>query len=346
MKKSLIALAALAATASFAQSSVTISGLIDASYHAVSGNGTTATTKLNSISTSVGSATSAINLNVLEDLGGGMKAQAFYAFDPRANINNSTNGIGRHEAYVGLSGGFGNLRLGSINTASLLANGAGNVFGTATGGAYANTETAAGGQIRFNNSLRYDTPSFSGFSANVTYSPGNKDATSGGAAPQFTDVGLSYSNGPLNVVFSSVTRSAYVAQDALAIVSQVGSTVNGYAAVTAGVKTTYNLLGANYAIGNAKVFAAYGDGDKSGTGGVDSKLARVGATYTMGAVTLLGQYSELELGTAAKRKATGLRADYALSKRTAAYAGYEAYDSGATSANKINTAMVGLRHSF
>jgi len=91
MKKSLIALAALAATASFAQSTVTISGLVDASYHAVSGNGTTATTKLNSISTSVGSATSAINLNVLEDLGGGMKAQAFYAFDPRANINNSTN---------------------------------------------------------------------------------------------------------------------------------------------------------------------------------------------------------------------------------------------------------------
>ena len=58
---------------------MTLSGLLDVSYHTISGNGTTASTKLNSVSTSVGSATSAINLNVVEDLGGGLKAQAFYA---------------------------------------------------------------------------------------------------------------------------------------------------------------------------------------------------------------------------------------------------------------------------
>ncbi len=321
---------------------MTISGLLDASYHTISGNSTTATTKLNSISTSVGSATSAINFNVVEDLGGGLKAQAFYAFDPRANINNSASAVGRHEAYVGVSGGFGNLRLGSINTASLQANGAGNVFGTATGGAYTETQTNVGSAVRFNNSLRYDTPAFNGFAASVTYAPGNKDATSGGAAPEVTDLGLSYANGPLSIQFSSLTRSEYVAQAEVA--ATAGSA--GSAAVTAGVKNTFNSLGVNYAVGNAKLFAAYGKGDKSGTSNVDTEVNRVGATYTMGAVTLLGQYSTAQLGTAAKRKATGLRADYALSKRTFAYVGYEAYDSGATSANKRNTAMVGVRHSF
>jgi len=119
---------------------VTISGTLDLSYHTLSGSSTNATTKFNSVSSSVGSATSAINLNVVEDLGGGMRAQAFYAFDPRNNINNSAAGIGRHEAFVGLSGGFGNIRLGSINTASLSANGAGAVFGTATGSGFADIQ--------------------------------------------------------------------------------------------------------------------------------------------------------------------------------------------------------------
>ncbi len=349
MKKSLIALAALAATASFAQSSVTLSGLLDLSYHTVSGNGTNATTKLDSVSSSIGSATSAINLNAVEDLGGGLKAQAFYAFDPRANINNSTGAIGRHEAYVGVSGGFGNIRLGSINTANLQANGAGAVFGTATGSGFTEIQTAAGGGVRFNNSLRYDTPTFNGFAASLTYAAGNKDALTGGATPQITDLGLSYNNGPLAVNFSSLTRSATDAQAAVASTATTAGGSVGSAAVTAGVKNTFNLIGVNYTIGNAKLFAGYGDGDKSASGS-DAKLSRVGATYTMGAVTLLGSYSELEIGTNPKRKTTGLRADYALSKRTTAYAGYEAYDQGSAIAtglgNKRNTAMVGVRHSF
>jgi len=347
MKKSLIALAALAATASFAQSSVTLSGLIDFSYHSIGGNGADAATKAQSVSTTVGSATSAINFNAVDDLGGGLKGQAFFAIDPRAIANDSTGAFGRHEAYVGVSGNFGNLRLGSINTASLGVNGVSNVFGTATGGAYAWIESAAGGAVRFNRSVRYDTPVFNGFSANLTYAPGNDDAsvtTYAGATPigqEVTDLGLNYSNGPLNIAFSSLQRSA----------------VTGSTNANTNVKSTYNSIAANYTIGALKVFAGYADGDKSSqtpttvnivttTGGLDSKVNRVGATYTMGAVTLLGQYSTAEIGTAAKRKATGLRADYALSKRTTAYAVYEAFDTGATSANKINTAAVGVRHSF
>ncbi len=327
---------------------MTISGLLDLSYHTVSGNGTTATTKLNSVGASVGSATSAINFNVLEDLGGGMKAQAFYAFDPRAIINNNTAAIGRHEAYVGLSGAFGGIKLGSPNTAALNTYGAGSPLGTATGSAYANIETASGGAVRYNNSVRYDTPAFNGFGASLTYVPGNKDALTGGAVPQVTDLGLSYANGPLNVNASSMKRSATGAQDAVAANTSADTTANtlGSDAVAAAAASTYNSIGANYAIGAAKVFAGYAKKTTDGST-ADITVTRLGANYTMGAVTLIGQYARAETtGTAAIKKATGLRAEYALSKRTATYVAYEAYDTGAASASKTNTAAVGVRHTF
>lgn len=351
MKKTLIALAALAATgASFAQSTVTLSGLLDVSYHTIGGSGTVPATKAQSIGTSVGSATSNITFNAVEDLGGGMRAQAFYSIDPRGFVNDA-GALGRHESYVGITGGMGQIRLGSINTASLGAFSASSPLGTATGSAFAWIESASGGAVRFNRSLRYDTPAVNGFRASLTYAPGNDDAaaaTTTATTPvgqQITDLGLTYSMGPLNVALSSLQRSAQTQ----------GSTINA----NTSVKSTYNTISANYTMGALRVFAGYGDGDKSSqapatvnivatTGGLDTKVTRVGASYVMGAVTLLGQYATAEIGTGAnnKRTATGLRADYALSKRTVAYGAYEAFDSGLTTANKINTMAVGVRHSF
>ena len=364
MKKSLIALATLAATASFAQSTVTISGLLDMSYYSISGSGASTQLKGSGVSTIIGSATSAININVVEDLGGGLKAQAFFGLDPRTFAMDGASGafaapgMNRHETYVGVNGGFGNLRLGAVNSASLSASGAGSVLGTATGSGYGLADLAAGGAIRYSRSVRYDTPNMNGFSASLNYAPGNDDgATLSTSTPtvgqvimptgaQVTDLGLSYANGPVSVTFSNLQRS---------------STPN---TSTVAPKSTYNSIGANYTMGAARVFATYGKGEKSSqaasssgvtslvsqTANLDSKLTRVGASYTMGAVTLLGSYTTVEIGTAAKRTITGLRADYALSKRTAAYGAYEALDNGAAIAsglgNKINTMAVGVRHSF
>ncbi len=325
---------------------MSITGLLDASYHSISGSGTTVSTKAQSVSASTGSATSAINISAVEDLGGGLKAQAFYGIDPRAMFNNSANVLGRHEMYLGLSGGFGSIKLGSPNTAALSAHGAGQVFGTATGSAYANITTASGSAVRFNNSVRYDTPAMAGFSASVNYAPGNDDATAQtttlAAAPKVTDVGLAYTNGPLNINYSHLSRSAVVAATAAA--QAAGNT--GIAAVTAAAKSTYKTFGINYKIGDLKVLYGNGKGDKSAASDTDSKLTTMGASYTMGATTLLVGSAKTTLGTAAARKATGLRIDQELSKRTVAYVAYESYDSGATSANKTTTTAVGVRHSF
>jgi len=338
MKKSLIALAALAASAAFAQSTVTISGVVDFAYGSASGSALNNATEMQTVSQSVyTSSTSAINFNIVEDLGGGLRASARYAIDPRAWSNGtgvSTNGaLNRHESFVGLSGGFGQIRLGVINAASLDAYSASSPLGTGIGSGFSVSDHTAVsvGTVRYNNSVRYDTPRVNGFAGSLTYAPGNDDAgtvTGQTSLPTITNFGVTYSKGPLNVAFSSLQTGA-----------QTGAVTSG----TSAVKGTYNYIAANYTMGAARVFVGYGDGDKSAAGS-DVKVTRVGATYTMGAVTLLGQYATTEIGTAAERKTTGLRADYALSKRTAAYLGYESYTN--SSNLKTNLTAVGVRHSF
>ena len=73
MKKSLIALAALAATASFAQSSVTISGYLGASFDAASVSGATTARTGNTSETRVSDQSSRIIFGLVEDLGGGLR---------------------------------------------------------------------------------------------------------------------------------------------------------------------------------------------------------------------------------------------------------------------------------
>jgi predicted porin len=351
MKKTLIALAAVAVS-SAAMAQVTISGLLDVSVATVGGDATTATTKGTFINASRGSATSGINFNITEDLGGGMKAQGFYSIDPRGIINDPAAQVGRHEAYVGLSGGFGNIRMGSVNTASLSVLAAGGPFGTATGSGFAEIHAAGGGNVRFANSVRYDAPTLvNGLALNVTYAAGNKDALAGGANPSFTDVGAAFTSGPLQISFSSLSRSATNAQAVVAAKATELDDDNfvltspGTAAVAAGLKSTVNTIAANYTMGALRLMAGMGKGDM-GTAATDNETTRMGATYTMGTVALHVQQATLQIGTAAKRTATGVRADYALSKRTTAYAGYEGYDSGAATSNNRNTSMVGVRHSF
>jgi len=114
MKKSLLAVAIAAALPAAASAQVTISGLLDFAYGNASGfqSGSTISTR------DFTSATSSIRFTAIEDLGGGMKATVQYDLDPRIWINNDS-GIVRNESFLGLSGGFGNLRLGAPNSIGL-----------------------------------------------------------------------------------------------------------------------------------------------------------------------------------------------------------------------------------
>jgi predicted porin len=396
MKKTLVALAALAATGAFAQSTVTLSGNLDFAAATISGTQTLA--QGSTVSTGVGTAsTSVINLVAEETVTGGFKITAKYGLDPRGLANdslavtnnttsavtageraaapaNTTTGLARDEAFIGISGGFGNLRLGAPNSiglnsfqvASPLGTGVGSGY---TGGSTAATMTNSFVQTRYSRSVRYDSPSFNGITLSALYAPGNDAAVlrvSNVAAAvlipnarQATEFGLRYAAGPMTVSY------AYVAQGAQ-------SNPTGWYSGTAQTldKTAVSMLNASYVMGNTALSAGWNNGDRLASFGatdataVDTNGYRLGIRHTMGNIDLGASYTRQTAnsgGTTSARsdvtaKVTGLRADYNFSKTAAAYVGYENWDTGAayseaavasaltTGTRKI--VSIGLRKSF
>jgi predicted porin len=362
MKKTLVALAALAASASFAQSSVTISGLLDFSAANVAGSVSAPQVGPAFGTTSIGSATSQINFMAVDDIGGGMKATAYYQLDPRAQANDATGALARHQAYVGLEGGFGNVKLGSIDSLMLKNNGIGNVFGTATGGGYATT-ILIGSAIRQDRSVSYDSPNMGGLTASVVYTPGHDTTTASGAESAFetqqrqiTEYGATYANGPFNAglaVLQAGSRTNAIGS---------GATLNTPANTAS---STFTSLSANYNMGKATIYGAVNGGKTLGAAlstsgaiaremmvaGYDTNGSRVGVKVNMGAIDLLAGYAVqtyTPTGSAdVRRTTTGLRADYTLSKRTAAYLVYESTNMDTNSDGKTtNITAVGIRTSF
>ena len=374
MKKTLIALAVLAVSgAAIAQSTVTISGNLD--FAASSTGGTQAASKGSTIATTTGtSTTSVFRFIAVEDLGGGMKATAQYNFDPRTLANdatantlnvsgaptaNTTTGLSRDELFVGLSGGFGNIRLGSPNSIGLNAWQPSSPLGTGigsgyTGGGVATTMTNSFVQTRYSRSVRWDSAVMNGFQVAVLYAPGNDEVAAGTTAQripnnrQATEFGLRYAAGPLTVAYANVAQAA-----------QTNAT-GWYSSTTLvnAKKTAANILSASYTMGATTLHAGMNSGDRlaafSAADGsaVDSKGSSIGITHNIGAIGLMASYRTQEAksgtaGAAVKASVAGFRADYNLSKTAAVYAGYEKFDNGVnTTTNETTIASVGLRKSF
>lgn len=331
---------------------MTISGILDYSF--ANQTGTIAGVKGTTVSTNIGTAaTSVIRFISVEDLGGGMKATAQYNFDPRSISNDNTTSLARDEVFVGLSGGFGNIRLGSPNSLSLATFLGASPLGTGIGSGYSPLEFGLTAGPRYNRSVRYDSPSFSGLTLSAIYAPGNDIATTASAsangipnARPTTEVGAAYSNGPLNVnaVYRTADATDYAAS-LFATRDVTGQVWLPGGANAAGVlaKSTWTSLSANYKFGNTTVYAGMNDGKT--TAGADTEGYRVALKHDMGAISLIGSYAAQKT-TGVESTFAGLRADYALSKRTVAYVGTDSYDNGAASLNTRKITSVGVRHAF
>jgi len=355
MKKSLIALAALAATSAFAQFS--IDGVMDAGFQSINYKGN----KVNGIAGN-GSATSQINFRGKQDLGGGMSADFRVETDWSTVSNNANTGtgtsinanagkladsiggaggtFGNGEIRTGLAGGFGRIDFGAVNYTVLDATLAGQPYGTAIGSGfrtlYVNDAQGPNSAVRADNSFKYTSPSFSGFSATLhkvqkqTKAVSNTPLASSttGLNPQANtfgplgaydyfgsqEIGFKYSNGPLNVVYSNLKQDFVGIQGTNSSLGAVGTT-----------KPTINTLGANYTMGNLKVFLL-NQTNKTDTGSRDNKTTTVSATYTMGATTLGLQTGGTKNVAGLKSKFTGIGADYALSKTASIYLRNESID--------------------
>jgi predicted porin len=375
MKKTLLALAVLGAFAgvAHAQSSVTISGLIDMGYVANNPEGA------NNNSAGFdenGSATSTLVFSGTEDLGSGLQAGFFLQTNFAAGINNTT--FLNAQNYVSLGGGFGTIKLGNINSGVMAASSASQPFGTAFGSGYSAsfgrldgldisttaadpTEVGAATDgariIRTANSLYYTTPSFSGFdvTAGIALENDEFSATTG-----TQELGVSYKGNGLNAVLAyyktTTGNRAVTTRPASVGVSGGAPSVTLADTIPANSDVTQTILGANYTFGPATVYAGWSQSDAGGglAGDVDSTSYNVAGKFMVTpAIALMANYVKVndKLAADQDRDLIGLGADYSLSKRTVAYVRYERGDydkSAATGAGtgKFNTYAIGMRHSF
>jgi len=314
MKKSLVALAVLAASgASFAQSSVTLYGIADIWFGSVDANGSSTT-----VLQSGGVNTSRWGMKGSEDLGGGMKAN--FLLEQGIVLDNGSVGSGfNRQAYVGLSGGFGEVKLGNVYTAyddiSAAANSAFDSALAPTVGVWESGNYTSNP----NNNIYYATPSMGGFSGAVSYSL-NEEALGNVEA---TSMHVKYNGGPLYVGVGYQSDEVY----------------------DTGVSTDYLRLNATYDFGMAKLLVGYGNVDYAAGGDVDEW--EIGVDVPLSAsLTLSGGYAMSSPDGGDDSEGFGVAAAYSLSKRTTVYAGYHTRSTDNTDADDVDVYAVGLNHKF
>jgi predicted porin len=206
MKKSLIAGAALITLTgtAYAQSSVTLYGLIDAGLtytnSQITGTGSGGHSNWQMTSGSV--QYSRWGLRGAEDLGGGLKA--IFTLESGFNVNNgqlsSNNRLFNRQAFVGLTAReYGTLTLGRQTDDMVDFVAPLSLTGTEFGGvhfAHPFDVDNLNDSFQINNSVKYESPEYYGFKIGALY--GFSNQAGGFANNRAYSVGMSYVWGPLN----------------------------------------------------------------------------------------------------------------------------------------------------
>ena len=296
-----------------------------------------------------------------EDLGGGMKASFLHEIGMTSEADAATQAT--RQAYVGLSGGFGALRIGKQ-----YSNAFGNLISSdpfgATGGTGALYVTkilvsngpSGDNPLRQDKAIQYDLPTLvPGVRIGVTKVFAGADTGNGSGAKTADSTGyaIQYASGPLNVGYTSdsIKAQSIAGIKSVTAVPAFGSTaaVVAVAGVDAAANSSTKLttFAAGYDLGMAKI--TYHDG-KIMNNGKGVKTNMTGIAVPMGAATLMytsGTGKADTLGGETKLKGTQYGANYALSKRTVAY--LHANNSTATKgtvSTKTNGYGLGIHHSF
>lgn len=335
MKKSLIALAVMAASgAAMAQSSVSVYGIADIWVGSVKQefNGES---ERNSKVDSGGVNTSRIGFKGTEDLGGGLKANFLIETSIGMDEPGGTK-LGDRNAYVGLSGGFGEVQLGRTwSSYDDIRSSANDNFNANVAASF---NTWVGYNDKFSNSIKYITPEFAGFSGSLTYSFG-EDKTNENSASDQLSLGVQYANGPLFVGFAHQTQKQRGAKGVFSAASS--GALNGAVLAFYDIdndlldtlvgsiegKTTYNLINGSYDFGVAKIVGGYNQAKQTFLGEAGSLKANewnLGVEVPL-APNLSGGFgyasSKLKEDGTEIAKTTGYTATllYSLSKRTTVY---------------------------
>lgn len=348
MQKKIIALAVagLMSGAAFAQSNVTISGVVDMGYSYRSENVNSAISSRKGIDTGMQSG-NRIQFAGVEDLGGGLKAgfvlEQGFAVDTGAfGANGAAAGVGfGRQAYMYMSGKFGRVAFGRQYTPQFFVAAASDPFGLGTVGQAANFY-AFSPAPRADNMATYASPSFGGFGIVVGYTANvnnNEAAGSANTNTRIYAISPTYKNGPI-----------------LAGFNYQNARLDG-----AGFASKAWDLGVSYNLGVAKLSVLVGRDTDLNAAGQDRAKWLLGVHAPVGAGALMASYGKVktETGSTVDNKANQWAFGYQhnLSKRTNAYVAYANID------NKVGTAFsvgdgsnagggyesgfnIGLRHMF
>lgn len=176
MKKTLLAIAALAATVpALAQSSVTVYGVIDLGVRSIKNDGYSTDTML----VKDGSGTSSrLGFKGVEDLGGGLKAS--FQIESAVNADEGLGGSGTkfwdRQSTLSLSGNWGEVRLGRAKTSNRLVLEAFDPWGAAgmpdVSRIYSSLKSPSGVTNRTDNQIAYLSPNMGGFYGSLDVSEG------------------------------------------------------------------------------------------------------------------------------------------------------------------------------
>lgn len=350
MKKSLLALAVLGAFAGVAQAqtNVTLYGIVDASI-AVVDDGDERTTSMDSGRNSA----SRIGFRGVEDLGGGLKGSFVLENGFDASTGNQSS-VGDDDsrafsrlAYVGLGGGFGEVRLGRQNSPIKTALDVIDPFGGGGVGAAIGYLNLGATPERVSNQLTYVAPGFGGFTGSVAYAFGETRGET--TANDAWAAQLGYANGPLAVQlgFSKFNETDEAAGTAATFDEDV----------------TNILIGGTYDFGMAKLHAGFEHSEvEEDIEGVDAKSRGyiLGVTVPFGASKVRASYIHNNLRDVDESDSNvlALSYTYSLSKRTTFYTTYVRTDNDDLSSLGVdgdptfapgengNGLFVGVQHNF
>ena len=306
MKKHLIAaaVASVLAVPAFAQSSVTVYGVLDAGIQSWD-NGSESLTR----SVSSGLSTSRLGFRGSEDLGGGMKAN--FQLEGTLNTSNgvqgtsTTNQVFNREAWVGLSGGFGDVRFGrqDVNRTQDVDIDVSQAVNLGLAPRIGGKDDQLGNDV--DGVVKYISPAFSGFQFQIGYTSGNTSANTTDAKAEQQGVSFSYNSGPLRVVGGTHKAKG----------------------TTGTLDQDLTAFGASYDFGMVSIGGYTSTADVNLSG--DMKVNSLSARMPLGdGLALHGVYQTAKISGTANAKGTGytLALTKAMSKRTSLYAAYTDVD--------------------
>jgi predicted porin len=201
----------------------------------------TAFFKGNNLVNEDGLTTGLLGFKGTEDLGGGLKASFVHEMDLDLDMDTGTLGVAAgRDSTLGLSGGFGEVRLGRSYTPLFSTIGASDVFGT-TGAGTVNQFGMANTGVRVSNAFFYTSPDFGGLTVRLMAAQNNAQTNASvGNAGKTSAQGFSvtYAAGPLRLSAATGTEK--------------GSSIDRLAATFAETAAAATAAGTPAAAPNAK----------------------------------------------------------------------------------------------